>query len=91
MDGHLTKDRFTDTGIIDSWVRHQRGRSSYGRALASHARGTGFDSPRLQFFLCFAFAHKVIILVPLFFSLYTGGKLSMATQHEFRITSFLSL
>ena len=22
------------------------GRSSYGRALASHARGTGFDSPR---------------------------------------------
>ena len=27
------------------------GRSSYGRALASHARGTGFDSPRLHFVL----------------------------------------
>jgi hypothetical protein len=27
---------------------HIWGRSSYGRALASHARGTGFDSPRLQ-------------------------------------------
>jgi hypothetical protein len=28
---------------------HRWGRSSYGRALASHARGTGFDSPRLHF------------------------------------------
>jgi hypothetical protein len=27
-----------------------RGCSSYGRALASHARGTGFDSPHLHFF-----------------------------------------
>ena len=32
---------------------HLWGRSSYGRALASHARGTGFDSPRLH--CCFDF------------------------------------
>ena len=32
----------------DNW-----GRSSYGRALASHARGTGFDSPRLHCVLIF--------------------------------------
>ena len=37
---------------------NQRGCSSYGRALASHARGTGFDSPHLHLFLfsfCFSF------------------------------------
>jgi hypothetical protein len=27
-----------------------RGCSSYGRALASHVSGTGFDSPHLHFF-----------------------------------------
>ncbi|KAG2584282.1 hypothetical protein PVAP13_6KG290612 [Panicum virgatum] len=47
LDGPLLRRR----GIQrKTWrtVVHRRGRSSYGRALASHARGTGFDSPRLQ-------------------------------------------
>jgi hypothetical protein len=42
--------------------QHLRGRSSYVRALASHARGTGFDSlrlpllfPRSVFYFSFAF------------------------------------
>jgi hypothetical protein len=55
------------------------------------ARGSIPRVSNFFYVLPLQFAHKVIILVPLFFFLYTGGKLSMATQHEFRITSFLSL
>lgn len=33
---------------LDSRGDQHRGCSSYGRALASHARGTGFDSPHLH-------------------------------------------
>ena len=35
---------------VNSEWQPVRGCSSYGRALASHARGTGFDSPHLHFF-----------------------------------------
>ena len=31
-----------------SYSKHNRGRSSVGRALEWHSRGQGFDSPRLQ-------------------------------------------
>ena len=42
-------------------LEHQRGCSSYGRALASHARGTGFDSPHLQAFVFFSSAwHQLL-------------------------------
>ena len=34
-------------------ITNQRGCSSHDRALALHARGTGFDTPHLQYFLIF--------------------------------------
>ena len=39
------------TSYLEAW--RARGRSSNGRALASHARGTGIDAPHLQTFLRF--------------------------------------
>ena len=49
-------ENFITFAILELFLRkfklsntyYQRGCSSYGRALALHARGTGFDSPHLH-------------------------------------------
>ena len=54
---HLLLERNSDLTLI--WTR--RGCSSHGRALALHARGTGFDTPHLHL-------HFIILLLSSAFS-----------------------